>query len=117
YWTENERGSRVTVVALVDGAVAGYTNLLWRSGYKPFREEAIPEINDLNVLEPYRRRGIATALIRACEDHARGAGKGVMGIGVGVPADYDAARRLYPKLGYAYDGRGVTPDAWGGAEY
>jgi GNAT superfamily N-acetyltransferase len=117
YWAENGQGSRVTFVALVDGAVAGYTNVLWCSAYEPFRREGIPEINDLNVLGPYRRRGIATALITACEDLAREAGKPVMGIGVGVPADYDAARRLYPKLGYTYDGRGITPDAWGGAEF
>lgn len=117
YWAENQAGSRVTLVALVDDEIAGYTNVLWRSDYAPFRAEDIPEINDMNVLEPYRRQGIATAMIAACEDLARVAGKPIMGIGVGVPPDYDNARRLYPRLGYVYDGRGVTPDEWGGAEY
>lgn len=117
YWAENKAGSRVTLVAWVEGQVAGYTNVLWQSGYEPFREAEIPEINDMNVLEPYRRRGIATAMVAACEDLARAAGKAIMGIGVGVPPDYDNARRLYPRLGYVYDGRGVTPDPWGGAEF
>ncbi len=117
YWAENEAGSRVTLVALVDGEIAGYANVLWQSDYEPFGTADIPEINDMNVLEAYRRRGIATAMIAACEDLARAAGKAVMGIGVGMDEGYANARRLYPALGYGFDGRGVTPDEWGGAEF
>lgn len=32
----------------------------------------------------------------------------MVGIGVGLYADYGAAQRLYTSLGYAPDGRGVT---------
>lgn len=32
----------------------------------------------------------------------------MIGIGVGLYADYGAAQRLYPKLGYRPDGRGIT---------
>jgi hypothetical protein len=34
-----------------------------------------------------------------------------------VTADYDAAPRLYPKLGYAPDGRGVHRTAHGDVTY
>jgi GNAT superfamily N-acetyltransferase len=117
YFAECQRGIRVMLVAFVDGHVAGYGNLLWRSDYEPFIAADIPEINDLNTLEPYRRRGIATAIIRQCEDIAVARGRPVIGIGVGMTPDYDNARRLYPKLGYEYDGRGIRSTIWGGVQY
>jgi hypothetical protein len=51
-------------------------------------------------------------MIGACEARARAAGHPVMGIGVGLYADYGAAQRLYVRLGYRPDGRGV----WYGAQ-
>lgn len=117
YFEENRLGRRVTLVAVAGGEVVGYTNLLWEPGYEPFRAEGVPEINDLNVTEEWRRRGVATALIREAERIAREAGRPVMGIGVGLTPDYAAARRLYPKLGYAEDGRGVHHTPYGDVLY
>jgi GNAT superfamily N-acetyltransferase len=117
YWAENESGTRITLIAWVDGQLAGYGNLLWRSDYAPFIEADIPEINDLNTLEPFRQRGIASAIIRECERIAAEHGKPIMGIGVGKTPDYGNAQRLYPKLGYEYDGRGVITTIWGDEEY
>ncbi len=125
YWAENESGTRITLIAWVDAQIAGqsasqlagYGNLLWRSDYAPFIEADIPEINDLNTLEPFRGRGIASAIIRECERIAAEHGKPIMGIGVGKTPDYGNAQRLYPKLGYEYDGRGVLETQWGGVEY
>ena len=111
-------GTLVTLVAWADAAtVCGYVNLLWHSDYPPFARAAIPEINDLNVLVPWRRRGLGKALISAAESVARGADRPRVGIGVGVTPDYDVARRLYPLLGYVWDGRGPQPTAHGAAEY
>lgn len=118
YFEEQRRGERVTLVALAGGAVVGYTNLLWQPGYASFRQQGIPEISDLNVVKEYRRRGVATALIREAERIAAASGKTLIGIGVGMTPDYDAARSLYPKLGYVYDGTGVHADPpWDDAMY
>lgn len=117
YWRENQAGQRITIVALCGEDIAGYTNLVWQSDYAPFREAGIPEINDMNVLEPFRRKGIATAFIREAERLAAAHGKTLMGIGFGLTADYGNAQRLYPKLGYIPDGRGAQPTPWGDVLY
>ena len=117
YFEENQRGTRITLVGFVDGELAGYGNLLWQSDYEPFIEAGIPEMNDLNTLEPFRRRGLATAIITDCERIAKEAGKLIIGIGVGQTPDYANAQHLYPQLGYEYDGRGVHSSIWGGERY
>jgi GNAT superfamily N-acetyltransferase len=117
YLAEQNEGARVMLVAFVRGDVAGYVNVLWESDYASFAEAGIPEINDLNVLAPYRARGIGTALVRAAESVIREAGSDTAGIGVGTTPDYDAARRLYPALGYTFDRRGVRATSYGDVEY
>jgi GNAT superfamily N-acetyltransferase len=77
------------------------------SEYKYFREHNIPEIQDLNVLPTYRRRGIATALMDEAETIAKEHGP-IVGIGVGLHPGYNAAQRMYVLRGYVPDGRGVT---------
>jgi len=62
--------------------VIGYVSLLWHSDYCRFASADIPEINDLNVIIPWRRRGVGTALITAAEAAARDAGRRRVGIGV-----------------------------------
>lgn len=117
YWRENVENTRVTLVAWIDAAVVGYTNIIWSSAYAPFRQADIPEINDMNVVAPWRGRGIGRRLIFAAEEIACAHGKSQMGIGVGLTPDYAIAQHLYPRLGYVYDGRGVEMDPWGGAMY
>ena len=69
---EHAHGQRL-VLLVVDGTdVLGYGSLLWVSGHAPFREAHIPEINDLVVSERCRNQGIATKLIHALEERARG---------------------------------------------
>lgn len=121
YFAEQGRGERVTLVAVAaaaGGRVVGYANVLWQSAYPHFRRGGVPEINDLNVVEQARCRGVATALIREAEAVVGVRGLAVVGIGVGLTPDYAAARRLYPKLGYVPDGRGVHSDPpWDDAVY
>lgn len=119
YFAEQARGERVTLVAVAAGGrVVGYGNVLWRSAYPHFRREGVPEINDLNVVEGARRRGVATALIREAEAVVASRGLPVIGIGVGLTPDYAAAQSLYPKLGYVPDGRGVhSAPPWDDAVY
>ena len=84
----------------------GHVKLVWRPDYPHFRDAGIPEIQDLNVLPVFRKQGIGTALIRACEERAVES-VSMIGIGVGLHPGYNNAQRLYSKLGYILDGHGV----------
>ena len=117
YWQENIDGKRVTLVALLDGRVVGYTNVIWESDYESFRQQGIPEVNDMNTVTHLRRNGIGTLMLKAAEELVRQTGRRVIGIGAGVTPDYSIAQKLYPKLGYVSDGTGVHPDRWGGCMY
>ena len=61
-----------------------------------------PEIQDVEVREAYRRRGVASALCRAAEAEARAAGARVLR--VTVSADGPEAQALYRRLGFADTG-------------
>ena len=117
YAVEQEQGLREVFTTILDGKVIAYGTLVWLSPYEPFLKQLIPEIKDLNVVVAYRRQGYATQLIRHFELMVQARGYSVIGIGVGVTPDYNAARSLYLSLGYVFDGAGIIPDEWGGAEY
>jgi GNAT superfamily N-acetyltransferase len=110
YFAEQEARERQVWVAEVDERFAGYVTLNWRPRYPPFRDERIPEIQDLNVLPAFRRRGIGSALLDAAE-RAAGERVAVVGIAVALGAEYGSAQRLYVRRGYVPDGRGI---AWRG---
>jgi GNAT superfamily N-acetyltransferase len=79
----------------------------WRPTYAGFADLNIPEIQDLNVLTTYRRKGIASRLLDRAEAEAARR-SGVVGIAVGLHPGYNAAQRLYAKRGYIPDARGIT---------
>jgi GNAT superfamily N-acetyltransferase len=62
--------------------------------------ERCAEVRDVSVPEPFRRRGVATAVMRALEDEARSAGFHRIGLSVSVGDDGEAGRALYGRLGY-----------------
>lgn len=106
YLAEHIAQTRYAVVAEVDGDVAGYVTLAWKSAYGSFAEQGIPEVSDLNVLPHHRRRGIATDLLDHIERIA-GQRSPLIGLGVGLYADYGQAQRIYVRRGYLPDGHGV----------
>ncbi len=108
YLADQAVGRRLVVIAWEADRPLGYGNLLWTPGYAPFRAGDIPEINNLGVDVHVRNQGVCTAIIGYFEARAREAGKPVMGIGVGLYPDYGPAQRLYTRLGYRPDGRGIT---------
>lgn len=110
YLVEQQAGTRDVIVAEWGGTFAGYVTVVWGSSYPPFREAAIPEIVDLNVLRARQRRGVATALLDEAELRIGGR-SAVAGIGVGLTADYGPAQILYARRGYVPDGRG----GWSGS--
>lgn len=107
YLEEQRRGERVALVAWQRDEFVGYVTIVWASGYAPFRDAAIPEISDFNVLPHARRQGIGSRLMDEAERRIAERSP-VAGIGVGLFSDYGAAQRLYVKCGYIPDGRGIT---------
>lgn len=107
YLSEQTAGSRPMFVAFLEGTFAGYVTLAWQSSYAHFAAAGIPEIKDLNVVEPFRRRGIAGALVEAAEELIA-TRSDIAGIGVGMYPDYGPAQRMYVLRGYVPDGRGLS---------
>lgn len=107
YLGEQEKGVRCCWVAFSGNQVVGYVTLVWHSEYLPFLDQAIPEIKDLNVFPMFRGKGIGSALLAVAEVEAATRSE-IVGIGVGLYADYGAAQRLYIRRGYIPDGQGVT---------
>lgn len=103
---QNEAKERITFIAFVNGEVAGYVNILYKSFYPHFLENNIPEINDLAVIFKFRRKGIGKMLIDKCEKFASSK-YDYIGLGVGLYKDYGSAQRLYTKNGYILDGNGL----------
>ena len=107
YLKEQEAGERLAWVSHAGDQVAGYVTLAWQSKYKPFQEKNIPEIMDLNVLPPFRGKGIGSDLLDTAEAKAFQISS-TIGIGVGLYPDYGSAQRIYVKRGYIPDGKGIT---------
>lgn len=107
YFKEQSSNIRSVVVAKANEKFCGYATIKWQSTYGSFAQQAIPEISDLNVLPTYRKRGIGTALINACEIMAKQRGYKNIGLGVGMTADYGDAQHLYVSLGYIPDKNGL----------
>jgi GNAT superfamily N-acetyltransferase len=107
YLDEQKRGERDVLVAFDGNEFAGYVTVMWKPEYPPFRSEGVPEIRDLNVLPRFRRRGIATRLMDGAEGLAAKRSP-IVGIGVGMTADYGAAQRMYVLRGYVPDGNGLV---------
>jgi ribosomal protein S18 acetylase RimI-like enzyme len=102
YLEEQAADIRPVLVAFSDGEFAGYVTVRWQPHYSSF-----PEIQDLNVLPQFRRRGIATGLVDQAEALVAARSEWV-GIGVGMYPDYGPAQRMYVLRGYVPDGRGLT---------
>jgi hypothetical protein len=102
-----ERGGLVLLLARTGETLHGYLKVVWESGYPPFRAKAIPEIQDLNVVAPSRRKGVATRLMDKAE-RLIAERSTVAGIGVGLHPGYGAAQRMYVLRSYVPDGLPLT---------
>ena len=109
-YEEQVKEGRVLLVARNDERLLGYCVLNWSPKYVFFKANEIPEIQDLNVHKDFRKQGIATEIIKYCEEQAVKKGLKIMGISFGLTPSYGAAQRLYFGLGYRPDGYGATYD-------
>ena len=102
YLHEQMAGTRRCFIGILDGQFAGYVTVNWRPTYAGFADLNIPEIQDLNVLTTYRRKGIASRLFDRAEGEAERRSC-VVGIAVGLHPQYNAAQRFYAKRGFIPD--------------
>lgn len=107
YLEEQREGTRDVIVAEVGDAFAGYLTIRWKTDYPFFRERGIPEVQDMNVIADFRRRGVATRLMDVAESRIAERSD-IAGIGFGLSPGYNAAQRMYVLRGYVPDGRGLT---------
>lgn len=107
YLAEQSEGARNVLLAFAKDDFAGYLTIVWESHYPPFKAAGIPEITDFNVLPTARRKRIGTKLMDEAERIISRRSE-IVGIGVGLDADYGAAQRLYVRRGYVPDGRGIV---------
>ncbi|MCA9092117.1 MAG: GNAT family N-acetyltransferase [Planctomycetaceae bacterium] len=95
-----EKSSGAIFVAETSDRIVGFVSLLSHldseDPIERFREHAY--VTDLVVLEPYRKAGIASELMRVAESHAFSSG--ARRLRVGVLAVNTGAHNLYRKLGY-----------------
>jgi GNAT superfamily N-acetyltransferase len=107
YLEEQQAGKRIVWLAHSAEQFAGYVTLVLQSKYEPFRAQGIPEIMDLNVLPSFRNFGVGSKLLATAESEVTTKGD-IIGLGVGLYADYGPAQRLYVARGYVPDGNGIT---------
>jgi GNAT superfamily N-acetyltransferase len=86
-----------TLIAEHDGVVAGFACL--RVVPAMGSDEPVAELTDLFVAEPYRRRGIARALLQ--EAHALALARGASEVILHTGFDDRVAQSCYRALGYA----------------
>ncbi|MFH6656649.1 GNAT family N-acetyltransferase [Streptococcus suis] len=106
YLREQEKGERIVLVAEEAGVCKDYITLIKQVKEGPFYQSGIPEIADFNVFEDFQNQGIGWQLLDAiCQLASEFTD--IVGIGVGLNANYGKAQRLYVKHGFIPDGSGV----------
>jgi GNAT superfamily N-acetyltransferase len=99
------RGLGEALLAFRGGHVVGTVFVSWDVADEPAVRKylpGVPIIFHLHVAPPYRRQGVATALIRHAEARLRR--RGYSRVLLGLDISNEPARRLYRRLGY------VQPD-------
>ncbi|AIQ58545.1 GNAT family N-acetyltransferase [Paenibacillus borealis] len=108
-WEENQLNKRSTLLVFHETEFAGWGHVVYSPQYPYFAQNQIPEIQNFDIIPPFRKRGIGSVLIEALEAEAF-AKSDTIGIGVGLYASYGTAQRMYIKRGFIPDGRGMIYD-------
>lgn len=108
YYKEQQEQIRTVFLIEKQAQIIGYASLLRSSSYSNFKDNSIPEINDVWVSAEYRGKGFGKKLVMYLEKMAHQENHKQIGIGVGLYRDYGRAQKLYAQLGFVPDGQGVT---------
>jgi GNAT superfamily N-acetyltransferase len=99
--------SETSFVLAYDGAEpVGVVTIRWRPNYPPFREAAIPFIQNIEIRHDLRGQGYGSRVMEAIE-RLIGGRSSKAGICVALFDAYGPAQRLYARRGYIPDGRGA----------
>ena len=101
-----ENGKCSALLALYETQIAGYVFLYYACKWGGLKNQGIPGVVDLIVFEPYRRKGVATALMDSAEEEARKLHSKVY-LDVCLNSEYGPAQKFYVMRGYVPDGAGV----------
>lgn len=94
------------ILAYEDSEPVGTVTIRWKPHYPPFRDAAIPFIQNIEIRYDLRGHGVGSRVLEAVE-HLIGKRSTKAGICVALFDDYGPAQRLYAKRGYIPDGRGA----------
>lgn len=108
YYGEHQKHIRTVYLLEKQGELIGYASLLRNSNYPDFKNNGIPEINDVWILAEHRGKGFGKKIVQHLEKMAHQEHHSQIGIGVGLYNDYGCAQKLYIHLGYVPDGQGMT---------
>ncbi|WNS45394.1 GNAT family N-acetyltransferase [Paenibacillus sp. MMS20-IR301] len=108
-WKENLAGQRMTLLAFRGHEFAGWGHVVFQPQYSYFADNQIPEIQNFDIIPPFRHRGIGSVLAEALEEAAFARSR-TIGIGFGLYASYGTAQRMYIRRGFIPDGRGLMYD-------
>lgn len=108
-WHENLTGERKTFIAMNGSEFAGWGHIIYQSNYYYFAEHKIPEIQNFDVIPPYRKQGVGTKLMDEME-RVVFEKYPILGIGFGLYKEYGPAQTMYIKRGYIPDGNGISYD-------
>lgn len=104
---ENQENKKCSaLLALFNNQVAGYVFLYYQCKWGGLKNQGLPSVVDLIVFEPYRRKGIATALMDYAEKEARNINSKIY-LDVCLNSEYGPAQCFYIRRGYVPDGAGV----------
>jgi GNAT superfamily N-acetyltransferase len=107
HFADHAEGGGSSLVAMLADRAVGIVTIRWQSNYAGFRDADIPLVHQISVAGPFRRKGIAAALMDAAEQLARDRGAATIGITVGLFDEYGPAQRMFALRGYVPDGRGA----------
>ena len=108
------RGGFVFLIGWLDDAPVGFVGVGMHEDGSPevlAESRGFAMVSDLYVEEPYRRRGVARALMAALEDEARDAEMPGVILNTGTDEKNEAARALYRDLGFVDQG-GIYLGGW-----
>ena len=106
YYSQQHKGERKVLIADYEGEILGYVTLLRNAKIGPYKDKFIPQIDDLNVFEPYRSSGLGEFLLNEAEKIAvKYCDTAILGIS--LIDDCDIAHKMFAKQDYKFMGTGI----------
>lgn len=98
-------GACAMLVCEAEGEIAGHASLYWSAQWGAYEYMDVPQIDDLNVSEKFRRRGLGSRLLDVCEQLAADRADRIC-LPLGLAQASGHALRMLVRRGYVPDGHG-----------